>query len=69
MPGIEFDRNDDEIKKLEIIRQVRLTENPEQYCLENSIDLLWFQQEVFSYRFKDRPNYDLLKAILEDLRD
>ena len=38
-------------------------------CFDNTKDLSKFKREVFSYHFKDEPNYEILRKMLEKLRD
>ena len=38
-------------------------------CFGNTKDLAAFKREVFSYRFKDLPNYENLRKLLIQLRD
>lgn len=44
-----------------------MKEEAKDVCFGKSEDLLAFHQEVFKYRFKDQPNYNLLRKILKDL--
>lgn len=69
LPNIEVyeagEKNDD-FKK---IREAKLKHNLADLCNEKygTLDLADFITECFSYRFKDKPNYAKLRAILEGL--
>ena len=38
-------------------------------CYGKSVDLMELYHEVFSYEFKEKPNYNGIRTILYDLRE
>ena len=53
----EFDR----------IKQAKEAFTVDDLCFGNSIKLKEFHDEVFSYGFKDKPRYDYLRDLLQNM--
>ena len=49
------------------IRQAKEAFTVDDLCFDNSIKLKEFHDEVFSYGFKDKPRYDYLRELLQNL--
>ena len=61
---------DDSIEKdFEIIFKVKFTQKTKDLCFGNTSDFRQFKKEIFGYRFKDTPDYTLLRRMLEKVRD
>lgn len=69
IPNIDIYNNVDKRDSFKSIRDAKLSHTLEDLCNEQdgTADLIEFLQECFSYRYKDRPKYDKLRAILQGL--
>lgn len=69
IPGVDAYGQGDKNEQFHIIRKAKLKHNIKVLCNEkdSTIDLTDFVSECFSYRYKDKPNYAKLRAILEGL--
>ena len=69
LPDIEVYEAGDKNEDFKNIREAKLKHNLKDLCNEKdgTLDLADFVAECFSYRFKDKPNYAKLRAILEGL--
>ena len=67
MPGIKLTRNDDPNEQFTAVMQARLSQKTRDLCFGNTASLENFKREVFSYRFQDKPNYEKLSGMLNDL--
>ena len=68
MPGLDLPLNQDSANKMSQILNYRQNQRTDDLCYENSKRLQAFKKEVFSYQFKDKPNYELLRTMLEELK-
>ena len=68
MPGLKYKPTDDSTYLLNTALQLRQNQKADDICYGNSRVLRSFLKEVCSYQFKDAPNYDHLRAILEQTR-
>ena len=50
-----------------MIRDVKMKQRTNDICFGNTKGLSTFKREVFSYRFKDEPNYQKLRELLSEL--
>ena len=70
MPGFSEASNDDElVNDFKKILNVKVVQNTKDLCFGNTLDFLKFKREVFGYRFKDKPDYALLKQMLVNLME
>ena len=69
MPGIKLKENYDLDKEFKKILKVRQNQTSSDLCSDNTKHLYTFKKEIFSYHFKDKPNYEKLRNILENLKD
>lgn len=70
MPGIQTAAySDDPRAEFQHIKEVRQGQKLKDMCYGNTKCLQFFMKEVFSYRFKDMPDYDKLRCMLTELRD
>ena len=68
MPGLDMPLSSDASNKMVQILNYRQSQRTDDLCYENSKRLQPFKKEVFSYQFKDKPNYSLLRTMLEELK-
>ena len=52
-----------------MIRDAKLAYTTKTLCSGKTKDLVAFKREIFSYRFKEEPDYDGLRRMLVELRD
>ena len=64
IPNLKLEEDQETHKLFDMIKRVRSNETLSELCCNELKDLRVFYEEVFSYRFKDRPNYAQLKNIL-----
>lgn len=69
LPGTTCDEDTDVNEEFKIIRDAKMNQTTKDVCFGNTKDLAAFKREVFSYRFKDLPNYENLRKLLIQLRD
>ena len=69
MPGFKYYEEVDKNVQFKQIKTAKESQKLNDLCFGNSKELSGFMREVFSYRFNDTPNYDLLRQILRDLID
>ena len=69
LPGTTCDEETDVNEEFKIIRDAKMNQTTKDVCFGNTKDLAAFKREVFSYRFKDLPNYENLRKLLIQLRD
>ena len=68
MPGIQIEEDASPGEYLEKIKLVRQSQKTGDLCFGRTKNLYSFKKEVFSYHFKDAPDYDKLRQILRYLR-
>ena len=62
MPGFGQRKNlTNENGAFQIIYQAKKKMKTKDLCSDNTHDLNKFKREVFSYHFKDKPNYEILR--------
>lgn len=64
--GISKDNLDQSFSTIYNIKKNHRTSD---LCFGNTAQLKEFKREVFSYHFKDEPDYNQLRAILTKLKD
>ena len=69
MSGLPYDLKHDTSELIEATLQIRKHQKSKDLCFGVSKELRDFKREAFSYHFKDEPNYQSLRLILEELRD
>ena len=69
MPGHKTRNDYSPNEFLKVSLNVKKNQISKDLCFGNSKDLCVFYKEVFSYRFKQIPNYEILRSFLRDIRD
>ena len=69
LPGISTGLTGDLRKDLQIVYETKKSMHSKDWCHGNTRYLYKFKREVFSYRFSDQPNYDLLRKKLIEARE
>ena len=69
MPGINLTEDSDPYTLFNTIKQVRQSQKTSDLCFDETEALTEFREEIIHYGFKDKPDYNKLRAILEELRD
>ena len=68
MPGFKYHPKQDVEELFQAALQARENQKSKDVCFGASKDLIDFKREVFSYRFKDEPDYNGLRNILKELK-
>lgn len=68
MPGIKLSKDSDPEQMFEEIKAVRKSQSANDYCFDEMEDLTILREEIFSYTFKEKPNYKKIRGMLEGLR-
>ena len=69
LPGMELAEDCDPNEMFEQIKNVKKVQRTVDLCFGNTESLAKFKEEVFSYTFKDKPNYNKLRGMLMQLRE
>ena len=64
IPAFTVNKFANRFKEMQRIKTVKLSLKPKDLCFGTSSDLNEFMIEVFSYQFKDKPNYHYLRDLL-----
>ena len=67
MPGFDCFNNKEYIHQFQTICKVKANQKRTDVCKGKTEELSHFMKEIFSYRFKDTPNYGKLRKILKEL--
>lgn len=64
LPGLNIKDDTDVNEEFKIVRDAKQNQTSKDLCYGNTQDLKAFKREVFSYRYKDEPNYEQLRDML-----
>lgn len=53
----------------EDVKKVRANQTTNDLCCEKTEELVRLKDEIFSYTFKDKPDYDKIRKLLGELRE
>lgn len=68
LPQIELTSKMTVNEQFMVIRDAKQEHRTADLCFENTQDLADLRREIFSYRFKDKPRYSLVRKMLWKLR-